>query len=181
MYARRKADPLIAAVHATATIATGWYLLGPLPSVLFFLGFVVGFALWLLSPKLPHFAAIRWPYFLTLALFCVHKVEERQAGFFPALSKLTGVPIPQSIGPMGALLYMLAAAWLLAPWLIKRRHPLGGYLAWSFFASMGITELAHFVFPLFMGPRYGYFPGMVSVLALAPAAWWGMRRMRQAR
>jgi len=42
---------------------------------------------------------------------------------------------------------------------------------------MGITELAHFVFPSFTNKAYGYFPGMASVVLLAPVAWWGMYRL----
>lgn len=37
---------------------------------------------------------------------------------------------------------------------------------------MGVIELAHFVFPLFGGRPYGYFPGIMSVVPLARAAWW---------
>jgi hypothetical protein len=50
-------------------------------------------------------------------------------------------------------------------------------LAWTFFTSMGITELAHFLLPLLTTEPYGYFPGMASVVVLAPLAWWGMWRL----
>lgn len=176
--ASRPADVMIATAHAVGTIAVGRWLLGMIPSVLFFLGFGIGLVLWLKSPGPAAFRPICIPYLVTLSLFIAHKAEERTLGFFPALSKLTGVPIPESIGPSVVLLYALAAAWLLAPFLMNRQHPLGGYLAWSFFASMGVTELAHFAFPLFTGRSYAYFPGMASAVALVPAAWWGMWRMR---
>jgi hypothetical protein len=39
---------------------------------------------------------------------------------------------------------------------------------------MGITELAHFIFPVLVNEPYGYFPGMASVLVLAPRTWWGI-------
>lgn len=42
---------------------------------------------------------------------------------------------------------------------------------------MGITELAHFLFPFLTGGSYGSIPGMAIVLALAPVAWWGMLRL----
>jgi hypothetical protein len=58
---------------------------------------------------------------------------------------------------------------------------MGYYLAWTFFASLGITELAHFVLPLFSEQPYGYFPGMATVVLLAPSAWWGMVRLRSGR
>lgn len=53
----------------------------------------------------------------------------------------------------------------------------GYFLAWTFFASMGITELAHFVLPFLTDKPYGYFPGMYSVIVLAPVAWWGMYKL----
>ena len=68
-------------------------------------------------------------------------------------------------------------AWLLIPPLVSRGYAFGYYLAWTFFAAMGITELAHFIFPIVAGGPYGYFPGMATVLLLAPAAWWGMRNL----
>jgi hypothetical protein len=83
--------------------------------------------------------------------------------------------------PLAVLLYAFAATWLLIPWLVGRRHAFGYFLVWTFFASMGITELAHFVFPLFTGAPYGYFPGMASVVPLAPLAWWGIWRLAIAR
>lgn len=47
---------------------------------------------------------------------------------------------------------------LLVPILMKRGYQFGQYLAWTFFAAMGITELAHFIFPFFTGEPYQYFP-----------------------
>jgi len=38
----------------------------------------------------------------------------------------------------------------------------------GFYTAMGITELAHFFFPFFSAEPYGYFPGMASVVILAP-------------
>jgi hypothetical protein len=58
-----------------------------------------------------------------------------------------------------------------------RGYEFGRFLAWTFFASMGITELAHFGLPLLTQRPYGYFPGMGSVVVLAPLAWWGMWRL----
>ncbi|WP_439478365.1 hypothetical protein [Brevundimonas sp.] len=54
---------------------------------------------------------------------------------------------------------------------------MGDYLAWTFFAAMGITELFHFVFPFLDGGGFSYFPGMASAAVLAAAAWWGMARL----
>lgn len=160
-----------------AVLGLGYAMLGIVPTILFGLGFVGGLAAWLLRPGTPGFESIRWPYFVTLALFVCHKYEEREYDFFPALSKLTGVPVPETDSWPVYLLYALAASWLLVPMLLRRRKPFGSFLAWTFFASMGFVELAHFVFPLFAPERYGYFPGMITAAFLAPAGMWGLARM----
>lgn len=109
-------------------------------------------------------------------------MEERFSGFFDRLEEITGVATPAILSWDVILLVLLSVgAWLLAPIALERWPPVGRYLAWTFFASMGVTELAHFVFPLIVAGPYGYFPGMASVVLLAPAAWWGMARMLKRR
>ena len=168
---------ILAALHATAIVIVGYVLLGLIGAGLFTLGYLAGFAIWLAIPDRVTFADIWLPYTATLVLFVLHKVEERELNFFPALSQLAGVPVPQAGSPLAVLLYALASAWLLVPLLMPRRYAFGYYLAWTFFTSMGVIELAHFIFPLFRDQPYGYFPGMVSVVLLAPFAWWGLYRM----
>jgi len=171
----------VALAFSCAGLVLGYVLLGLLPALLFALGFVGGFVLWLLIPSRVRFQDIKLPYFLTLAAFVLHKIEERYWDFFPALSRITGKPMPQPNSILALLLYAFAGAWLLIPLLVGRGHPLGYYLAWTFFTSMGVIELAHFAFPLFTPEPYGYFPGMTTVVLLAPAGWWGMVRLRQRR
>lgn len=87
-------------------------------------------------------------------------------------------PVPDVTLPLIlALLGVPIGAWLAIPVLIRQGNEFGYYLGWTFFASMGITELAHFVLPLVTTEPYGYFPGMASVVVLAPFAWWGMWRL----
>lgn len=109
----------------------------------------------------------------------LHKVEENRTAFFEVVSdKITGQPAPEvSIGLMLSLLVVPVGAWLAVPPLVKRGYSFGYFLAWTFFASMGITELAHFILPLLTDEPYDYFPGMASVFVLASLAWWGMRRL----
>lgn len=167
---------------ALAVASIGFILLGPVPAALFALGYVGGLVLWLRRLyELPSFDDIRAPYWATLALFVAHKLEERRMDFFPALAQLTGREIQTHITPLALLLYVLAAAWLLVPMLMRWRVPFGAFLSWSFFCAMGLVELAHFVFPLFRPEPYGYFPGMASAALLAPAAWWGLYSMVHAR
>lgn len=175
-----KSGQIISAfLFSLAVLILGYVLLGLLPAFLFAFGFVGGFVLWLVVPRRPTFGEIKVPYFLTLAFFILHKMEERHFDFFPALSKLTGKPMPEPNSFLAVLLYAFAGAWLLIPYLVGRGAQFGYYLAWTFFTSMGVIELAHFAFPFFTSSPYGYFPGMASVVLLAPVAWWGMWRLTQ--
>lgn len=172
---------IISALLFSVTIpAIGYLYLGALVSVLFLIGYFGGFLLWMLAPAGAPYASIKIPFWATLLAFIfLHKVEENITGFFGVLSqKITGIPAPELTPLLGVgLLILPVGAWLIAPFLVKRGYDLGYYLAWTLFASMGITELAHFIFPLLTNEPYGYFPGMWSVLVLAPLAWWGMRRL----
>lgn len=175
---KKQASTIIFALLFTlAVLILGYVMLGLLPMFLFAFGFLGGFIIWMIVPTNTSFAAIKIPYFLTLAFFILHKYEERKMDFFPRLSEITGVPVPETNSFLVYLLYASAAAWLLIPYLFKKGYSFGYYLAWTFFTSMGITELAHFFLPFFTAEPYGYFPGMLSVIVLAPAAWWGIYRL----
>ncbi len=168
---------IFAALFTIAVLILGYIMLGLLPMLLFAFGFLGGFILWLLVPTNIPFTSIKIPYFLTLLFFVLHKMEERYYDFFPALSKITGVPVPETDSFLVFLLYAFAGAWLLIPYLVGRGYQFGYYLAWTFFTSMGVIELAHFIFPFYTKEPYGYFPGMATVVFLAPVAWWGMYRL----
>lgn len=168
---------VIALLFTVSVIFLGYIMLGLIPMFLFAFGFLGGFILWLLIPTNVSFATIRVPFFLTLAFFILHKYEERKMDFFPRLSEITHVPVPETDSFFVYLLYAFAGAWLLIPFLVKRGKSFGNYLAWTFFTSMAITELAHFFLPFFTEEPYGYFPGMLSVVVLAPTAWWGLYRL----
>ncbi|MEQ1776707.1 MAG: hypothetical protein ABL891_23220, partial [Burkholderiales bacterium] len=110
------ASIVITAVFFTlAVLILGYVLLGLLPMFLFAFGFLGGLILWLIVPTDASFRSIRAPYFVTLAFFVVHKLEERFLGFFPALSEITGVPMPESGTFLAILLYAFAGTWLLIP------------------------------------------------------------------
>jgi len=168
---------------STAALVLGFWALGALATTVFTAGFVGGLVLWLLAPGKGSWADIRWPYWAALALFLAHRVEEKHWGFFAFLSSVTGVPTPEiTSAPVLSLIVVSVGAWLMVPVLMRRGHPLGRYLAWTFFASLGIAELAHWaVFPWFGPTGIGYVPGMATVLVLAPVAWWGMWRLRRGR
>jgi hypothetical protein len=154
---------------------TGWLI-----ALLFLIGYFTGFGLWLLVPTKVAFSTIKAPYWVTLLVFLLlHKVEENRMKFFEVVGeKITGVPVPE-VTPLLviSLLILPIGGWLLIPILVKRGYDLGYYLAWTFFTSTGIIELAHFIFPLLTDEPYGYFPGMITALPLAAAGWWGMWRL----
>lgn len=158
--------------------AIGYLSFGIIPASIFLVGYLGGFILWMLSPDRAAFASVKIPYVVTLLLFIVHRIDEYVSHFQVTLSGITGVPVPAVASvPIVILLIGSVLAWILAPVLMRRGSAFGYYLMWTFFVSMGISELAHFIFPFFTGNGYGYFPGMASVLLLAPAAWFGMWRL----
>lgn len=171
------ASTALATAFTVSIIVLGYVMLGVFPMVLFSFGFLGGLVAWKLIPTTSSFAQLKAPYWIVLSLFVLHKVEERKMEFFPALSQITGVPVPDTGSALVVALYALASAWLLVPWLVRRGNTFGYYLAWTFFISMGTTEIAHFAFPLFTNEPYGYFPGMVTAIPLVPAAWWGLWRL----
>lgn len=178
----RNSSVILGALALTLSIVLlGYYLLGWLPMMLFALGFVGGFILWIAIPTSFSFSTIRLAYFLTLVLFVAHKYEEKTKDFFPELSKITGVPVPDANSVGVYLLYAAAGAWLLIPILVKNGRQFGYYLAWTFFTSMAVTELAHFFLPFLTAKPYAYFPGMVTASVLAPAGWFGLAKMWQNR
>lgn len=126
----------------------GYVYLGWLYAVILTIGYLGGFLLWIAVPSFASWESIRAPYWCTLLAFLVlHKTEENQAGFFDAVSsRITGVPVPEvSVALVVAMLIIPVGAWLAVPLLMSRGIEFGRFLAWTFFASMGITELAHFV------------------------------------
>jgi hypothetical protein len=176
---KRKYSIIISALLFTlATLAIGYWAFGLVTMLIFTSGFLSGFIMWLLLPSKGSWESIKAPYWLALGLFILHRVEEKQLGFFNKLSLITGVPTPEILSvPVILLLILSVGAWLLIPYLVKRGNAFGYCLAWTFFAAMGITELAHFILPFFTDESYTYFPGMASVILLAPVAWCGMFRL----
>jgi len=175
--AKASTDIALAVALTGVVLMLGYVLLGIVPMLLFALGFVGGLILWLRSPKQVPWSGFRAPYYIGLALFIAHKIEEREFDFFPKLSELTGTPMPATSSPLVWALYASASTWLLVPWLASRRSDFGYFLAWSFFVSIGVIEMAHFFFPLFTGKPYMYFPGMITAALVAPAGWWGIGRL----
>ena len=161
-----------------AILIAGYFSFGIWTTLVFMSGFLGGFILWLVMPMKIAFSQIKAPYWIVLTLFILHRVEENVFRFQEELAKITGTAVPKLTSiPLIILVLISVGSWFFIPLLINLKYAFGYYLAWTFFAAMGITELAHFVFPFFTNEPYDYFPGMLTVVALAPAAWWGMMRL----
>ena len=177
---KRNKLTILAAIAMTAAIlGLGCLSFGVWTMVIFSSGFGVGLVLWLIFPREPAFADIKWPFIIAFTLFIAHRIEEYTTSFFDELARMTGTATPD-IGSWQVVLLVLLSVggWIAMPFLVIHRIAFGYYLAWTAFAAMGITELAHFlIFPFLTGEPYGYFPGMATVIVLAPVAWWGMARL----
>lgn len=174
---------LLAFIFTALILFLGYISFGFWTMLIFTSGFMGGFVLWLLIPTRISYEKIKFLFLLTFLFFLLHRIEEKVLGFFATLSEITGVSTPE-IGSWNVigLVILSAGAWLLIPYFLKRGFEFGYYLLWTFFAAMGITELAHwFVFPFIVQKPLGYFPGMLSVILLAPTAWLGMRLIYKER
>lgn len=170
---------LFGSAISAVTLGLGYTSFGIVTTMIFAVGFVGGLFLWLALPTRASWKDIKAPYWLALLLFAVHRIEENVSGFFQKLSEITAEQIP-SLTSLSLILLVLISVgcWLSIPVLMAKRYSIGSYFAWTFFASMGLTELAHIlVFPFFDSSTNLYFPGMASVVLLAPIAWWGMWRL----
>lgn len=177
---KNRITALWAFVFTLGTLCIGYMAFGFWTMMVFASGFLGGFALWLIVPTRAIWNDIKIPYWISLALFVVHRVEEKTMGFFDRLAEITKISTPEILSlPVILLVLASVGAWLMVPYLVRKGYGFGYYLAWTFFSALGITELAHFIFPLFKEEPYGYFPGMASVVLLAPVAWWGMYRLNQ--
>lgn len=174
---------LVGSGISALTLGLGYASFGIVTTMIFAAGFVGGLFMWLALPSRATWQDIKVPFWLALLLFAVHRVEENVSGFFQKLSEITAEQTPSLTSPALILLVLISVGcWVSIPALVAKRYSIGNYFAWTFFASMGFTELAHIlVFPFFDSDPKLYFPGMASVVFLAPAAWWGMWRLSRGR
>lgn len=180
----RTTSSIITCLTITITILSlGYSAFGFWVMMIFASGFLFGFLLWLFIPTDVGFDKIKFPYWLCLLFFLLHRIEEKVFGFFSFLSRVTDVPTPEITSWNIILLVVFSVGgWLSVPYLIKRRNELGYYFAWTFFSAMGITELAHWIiFPFFSPATFSYIPGMASVIILSPAAWFGLLQLYKNR
>lgn len=135
---------LLAFLYTGIAIYFGYIALGFWPAFIFTFGFLGGFVLWLIVQAKPSFKYIRFAYFGTLVFFIFHKIEERKMDFFPTLSEITGVPVPDAGSLPAIFLYIMACAWLLIPVFVCKKYAFGYYLAWTFFCFYGNNRVGTF-------------------------------------
>lgn len=179
MAGRSKTVVIAAFLYTAFTLWLGYKAFGFFTSLIFSSGFLGGFALWYLFDSTAPYEKLKGPYYTCLLLFLIHRIEEKYAGFFSFLSEVTNIPTPEIMSwQVIGLVVISVGSWLSIPFLLSRGKDFGYYFVWTFFAAMGITELAHWiVFPFFAKDLWQYVPGMISVLILAPSAWLGMHRL----
>ena len=167
----------LAFVFTAAIVSLGGLAIAPLVAIVFATGFVPGFLLWLFRPVRFTFSDIKAPYFVALAAYVVHRIDEGVSGFVPAMEELTGRAAVDVATPVSIILVLLSLIWMLSPILVRWGISFGYFGAWSLFAAFGIVEIWHFIFPLLTPEPYGYFPGMITAPLIAAAGWWGMWRL----
>ncbi len=179
MKSGRSSILLAAFIYTAVTLLLGYLAFGLFTSLLFSSGFLGGFILWWWADSKVTYEQVKVPYLVCLILFLAHRFEEKYMGFFAFLSDVTGVTTPEILSwEVVGLVAISVGSWLAIPFLLKRGYEFGYYFAWTFFAAMGFTELAHWiVFPFLLENPFQYIPGMISVVPLAPMAWFGMRKL----
>lgn len=173
----------VAGIFTVAILALGYFAFGFWTMLIFASGFFVGLVFWLFIKSNTPYREIKNLFWATMLLFLLHRIEEKQFGFFAFLSQVTGVPTPEitSWSVIGLVL-LSVGGWLSIPYFFKRGNEIGYYLAWTFFCAMGITELAHWVvFPFLTNQPFAYIPGMATVVILAPVSWIGLWRLWRKR
>ena len=122
---------------------------------------VLGLVAWLLTTyRRPASTRILPVYHLTVAGLHVHILEEYVTKFPQrmtetfGLTNFTEAPFLVSIAFVGMTIWILVGVGLIY------RNPLANYLAWFVLMGPGFMEWTHYVFPLFEGGGYHYFPGM---------------------
>jgi len=156
---KQKPAAIFAFLFMTAALIFGYLSFGFWASLIFTVGFLGGYILWLFVPTGASFRYLSIPYFLTLSLFAVHKIEEKQHAFLQALAKLTGGPVPSDTSFQVIMLLVLSiGAWLLAPFLVARKYAFGYYLMWTFSPIRGSPNLPTLYFRFSQASRTDTFP-----------------------
>jgi hypothetical protein len=138
-----------AVVFVAVAMFAGYRAIGPPPVIIVGGSGLIGLILWYRTyrhgPIEPD--VILPPFLLTVACLEAHMIEEYEARFGPAMSRLFDISWTEHgfllvFAFIGPILYSLTALGLY------RRVPLAGFMAWFIFIGPGTAEFSHFIFPL---------------------------------
>lgn len=114
-----KRSPKIVAgalLFTLAILTVGYLAFGLITDLIFASGFLTGFIIWLFVKAEPSFDQIKIPYWGTLLLFILHRVEEKMTNFFDKLAEITNVPTPDIASfEVITLVIISVGAWLAIP------------------------------------------------------------------
>ena len=169
----------VQAVGLVALIAIGGGWLSGFPGLLFSAAFVGGLVVWALAfPGRPIDPATLLPsYLLTVALFVVHVGEEYAGHMEGVLSRLSGVPVPQSTF-LTIAAFSAPPVWVMGAALLAANKPIGRFIMSTFYFGMIFGEPSHFVFPFLTDGRFEYSAGMVTAPLLTASAIYSLVRAR---
>jgi hypothetical protein len=126
----------------------GYIKIGLPPVIIIGGSAIVGFFFWYFTYlKNPTDPKVILPLFvLTVAALQIHIVEEYQAGFGPAMSRLFNIPWTEKsflmvFALVGPTIYTLTTLGLYY------KVPIAGFIAWFIFIGPGVAEFTHFIFP----------------------------------
>jgi len=166
-----------------AFFAAGFTRVGAAPTVIIGGAGVLGLAAWLLTTyRRPAGPRVLPVYYLTVAGLHAHILEEYVAGFPQRMTETFGLENFTEAPFLVSVAFLGMTVWILVGVGLIYRNPLANYLAWFVFMGPGFMEWTHYVFPLFEGGGYRYFPGMWTAwLPMVPGLV-GMRLLwREAR
>ncbi|MEP6713854.1 MAG: hypothetical protein ABJA37_15615 [Ferruginibacter sp.] len=140
---------VIAIAFCILVPAIGYIKIGLPPVIIIGGSAVIGFCFWYFTYlKNPTDPKIILPLFIvTVAALQIHIIEEYQAGFAPAMSRLFNIPWTEKsflmvFALVGPAIYTLTTLGLFY------RIPLAGFVAWFIFIGPGVAEFTHFIFPV---------------------------------
>ena len=144
----QKLSLIPAIIFCVVAPTMGYIKIGLAPVIIIGGSAIVGFFFWYFTYlKKPVDPKIILPLFvLTVAALQIHIVEEYQAGFGPAMSRLFNIPWTEKsflmvFALVGPTVYTLTTLGLYY------KVPIAGFIAWFIFIGPGVAEFTHFIFP----------------------------------
>ncbi len=120
-----------------------------------------------------------------LAGLLFHTREELTRGFAAAMRETFHMTAFSDTTFLNAIVFAVPILYILTAIGLWYERPFAEFLSYTLFFGPGFMEWTHYVFPLFQGGPYHYFPGMWTAwIPMVPgiaALLWNFRRVRQAQ